>query len=172
MHRRLFAITALVLATTLALTTAPASAGDKKGQKPFRILVTNDDGIDAEGLQALRRALVRIHGIDLAVIAPDGNRSAMARMITTRRPLWVQEVDFGDGPQSAMSLPWGDVVTAWYTTGIPDIEVYMAVPEPVIRRMRRMPPLVPLLGLAPLPRLAAARARRPPPGPAAAAMPC
>jgi 5'-nucleotidase len=31
------------------------------------------------------------------VVAPDGNRSAFARMITTRRPLWVQEVDFGDG---------------------------------------------------------------------------
>jgi 5'-nucleotidase len=31
------------------------------------------------------------------VIAPDGNRSAMARSITTRRPLWVQEVDFDDG---------------------------------------------------------------------------
>ena len=31
------------------------------------------------------------------MIAPDGNRSAMARSITTRRPLWVQEVEFGDG---------------------------------------------------------------------------
>ena len=33
----------------------------------------------------------------LAVIAPDGNRSAMARSITTRRPLWVAEVPFSDG---------------------------------------------------------------------------
>jgi 5'-nucleotidase len=31
------------------------------------------------------------------VIAPDGNRSAMARSITTRRPLWVEEVPFADG---------------------------------------------------------------------------
>ena len=31
------------------------------------------------------------------MIAPDGNRSAMARSITIRRPLWVQEVDFADG---------------------------------------------------------------------------
>jgi 5'-nucleotidase len=31
------------------------------------------------------------------VIAPDGNRSAMARSITTRRPLWVQEFGFADG---------------------------------------------------------------------------
>jgi 5'-nucleotidase len=62
-----------------------------------RVLLTNDDGIEAEGLQALRRALLGLSDVELAVIAPDGNRSAFARMITTRRPLWVQEVDFGDG---------------------------------------------------------------------------
>jgi 5'-nucleotidase len=62
-----------------------------------RVLLTNDDGIQAEGLQALRRALLGIDGIELAVIAPDGNRSAIGRGITTRRPLWVEEVDFGDG---------------------------------------------------------------------------
>jgi len=62
-----------------------------------RVLLTNDDGIEADGLQALRRALLRVPGVELAVIAPDGNRSAMARSITTRRPLWVQRVDFGDG---------------------------------------------------------------------------
>ena len=61
------------------------------------VLLTNDDGIEAEGLQVLRRALLGVDGIKLAVVAPDGNRSAMARSITTRRPLWVQEVDFGDG---------------------------------------------------------------------------
>jgi 5'-nucleotidase len=63
----------------------------------MRVLLTNDDGIEAGGLQALRRELLGIKEIELAVIAPDGNRSAMARSITTRRPLWVQEVDFGDG---------------------------------------------------------------------------
>jgi 5'-nucleotidase len=63
----------------------------------MRVLLTNDDGIEAAGLQALRRALLAVPGLDLAVIAPDGNRSAMARSITTRRPLWVKEVDFGDG---------------------------------------------------------------------------
>src|SRR6266536_3475688 len=63
----------------------------------MRVLLTNDDGIEAEGLQAVRRALLRTAGVELAVIAPDGNRSAFARMITTRRPLWVQEVPFEDG---------------------------------------------------------------------------
>ena len=61
------------------------------------MLLTNDDGIEAAGLQALRSALLAVDGIELAVIAPDGNRSAMARSITTRRPLWVEEVDFDDG---------------------------------------------------------------------------
>ncbi len=63
----------------------------------MRVLLTNDDGIDANGLQTLRRALAEVPGIELAVIAPDGNRSAMARSITTRRPLAVARIDFGDG---------------------------------------------------------------------------
>ena len=63
----------------------------------MKVLLTNDDGIRAEGLQALRRALLETPGVELAVIAPDSNRSATARSITTRRPLWVEEVDFGDG---------------------------------------------------------------------------
>ena len=63
----------------------------------MRVLLTNDDGIEAAGLQALRKELLGIPGIELAVIAPDGNRSAMARSITTRRPLWVEEIEFGDG---------------------------------------------------------------------------
>jgi 5'-nucleotidase len=61
------------------------------------VLLTNDDGVHAEGIQALRVALARVTGVRLLVIAPDGNRSAMARSITTRRPLWVQEVAFPDG---------------------------------------------------------------------------
>jgi 5'-nucleotidase len=63
----------------------------------LNVLLTNDDGIEADGLQALRRALVDVPGVRLVTIAPDGNRSAMARSITTRRPLWVEEVAFSDG---------------------------------------------------------------------------
>ncbi|MDP9377475.1 MAG: 5'/3'-nucleotidase SurE [Actinomycetota bacterium] len=63
----------------------------------MRVLLTNDDGIHAEGIQSLRRALVQVPGIELSVIAPDTNQSATARSITTRRPIWVEEIDFGDG---------------------------------------------------------------------------
>jgi len=63
----------------------------------LNVLLTNDDGIEADGLQALRAALAELDGVHLEVIAPDGNRSAMARSITTRRPLWVAESLFADG---------------------------------------------------------------------------
>ncbi len=36
----------------------------------MRVLLTNDDGIEAEGLQALRRALIEVDDVELAVIAP------------------------------------------------------------------------------------------------------
>ena len=63
----------------------------------MKVLLTNDDGIQAIGLNAMRRALLEVPDIELAVIAPDSNRSATARSITTRKPLWVEEVEFGDG---------------------------------------------------------------------------
>jgi 5'-nucleotidase len=63
----------------------------------MRVLLTNDDGIGAAGLHAMRRALLERSDVELSVIAPDSNRSATARSITTRAPLWVEEVDFGDG---------------------------------------------------------------------------
>jgi 5'-nucleotidase len=62
-----------------------------------RVLVTNDDGIGAEGLQTLRRALRTLEGVTVHVVAPDSNRSATARSITTRSPLWVEEIEFEDG---------------------------------------------------------------------------
>ena len=63
----------------------------------MKVLLTNDDGITATGLNVLRRALLDVPGVELAVIAPDSNRSATARSITFQQPLWVEEVEFGDG---------------------------------------------------------------------------
>jgi short subunit dehydrogenase-like uncharacterized protein len=50
---------------------------------------------------------------------------ALARERAGRRTI---RVDFGRGPRTAISIPWGDLVTAFHTTGIPDIETYVAVP--------------------------------------------
>ena len=63
----------------------------------LRVPLTNDDGIGAKGLQTLRRALLGVDDVELAVVAPDSNRSATARSITFSRPLWVTEVGFEDG---------------------------------------------------------------------------
>ncbi len=63
----------------------------------MRVLLTNDDGIQAQGLHALRSALLAQPRLHVHVIAPDTNRSATARSITTRSPLWVEEVSFEDG---------------------------------------------------------------------------
>ena len=63
----------------------------------MRVLITNDDGIQAAGLNALRKELIGIDGLEVHVVAPDSNRSATARSITTRSPLWVEEIPFEDG---------------------------------------------------------------------------
>jgi 5'/3'-nucleotidase len=61
------------------------------------VLITNDDGIGAPGLHALRDALCEVPGVDVRVIAPHVNRSGTARGITTSSPIWVEEVEFDDG---------------------------------------------------------------------------
>jgi 5'-nucleotidase len=52
------------------------------------VLVTNDDGVTAEGLTALRAQLLEA-GLRVSTIAPDGNRSGMARAISFDRPVGV-----------------------------------------------------------------------------------
>jgi short subunit dehydrogenase-like uncharacterized protein len=74
-------------------------------------------------------------------------------------------IDFGRGPTIAMTIPWGDVSTAWYTTGIPNIEVYMAAP-PGMRIMARLSRLFGwLLGSAPVQHWMKKRIQALPPGP-------
>lgn len=56
-----------------------------------------------------------------------------------------REIDFGRGLKSAMTIPWGDVATAFYSTGIPNIEVYLPAPVPLALGMRLADPLRALL---------------------------
>jgi len=64
---------------------------------------------------------------------------------------------FRDGPQTAVTVPWGDVASAYHTTGVPNIEVYMAMSQRQIQWLRRLRPLVGLLTLPwPEPLVAAA----------------
>ena len=39
-----------------------------------------------------------------------------------------RQIDFGQGPVSCTTLPWGDLATAYRSTGIPNIETYIALP--------------------------------------------
>ena len=50
-------------------------------------------------------------------------------------------------PRLAMTIPWGDLSTAYRSTGIPDIEVYMAVPPSAVGNARRMRRFAPVIGL-------------------------
>ena len=49
----------------------------------------------------------------------------------------VKEIDYGQGPKMAMSIPWGDVATAYYSTGIPNITVYTPRKQKGIDKIKR-----------------------------------
>ncbi len=69
-------------------------------------------------------------------------------------------IPFADGPRHAMTIPWGDVFTANLSTGIPDIEVYLAVPPAVSARLKRMRRFRKLIGWGPVRRLLMRRVQR------------
>jgi short subunit dehydrogenase-like uncharacterized protein len=72
----------------------------------------------------------------------------------------VREIPFSCGPRMAMTIPWGDVSTAFRTTGIPNIRVYSAASPKTIARVRRMRRLLPIAKLKPVQRLLQAFASR------------
>lgn len=63
-----------------------------------------------------------------------------------------REIEFGCGKRFAMTIPWGDVSTAFHTTGIPNIKVFCAVPRPMAERLRKYAWLLPLTGWKPVKR--------------------
>jgi short subunit dehydrogenase-like uncharacterized protein len=54
----------------------------------------------------------------------------------------MRRIPFSRGERWAMTIPWGDLSSAFFSTGIPDIEVYLATPWPVIRMLRWCRPLM------------------------------
>jgi len=48
----------------------------------------------------------------------------------------VMNIDFGAFRVNALCIPWGDIATAWRSTGIPNIAVYMGATEKMIRNAR------------------------------------
>ena len=76
-------------------------------------------------------------------------------------------VDYGDGPQLAVTIPWGDVSTAWYTTGIPDIEVYSAMGRSQLRALKVSNWIGPILRMGPVQRMLKRKIDSAPAGPSA-----
>ncbi|MGB9338338.1 MAG: saccharopine dehydrogenase NADP-binding domain-containing protein [Polyangiales bacterium] len=77
-----------------------------------------------------------------------------------------RNIDFGDGrPAHCMSIPWGDVVTAYRSTGIANIMVYTGVPKGPARILRLARPVLPLFGTRPIQNLINKRIEAAPAGP-------
>ncbi|HKE96688.1 MAG TPA: saccharopine dehydrogenase NADP-binding domain-containing protein [Povalibacter sp.] len=67
------------------------------------------------------------------------------KIITVPLASQTRRIDFGNGERLAVGIAWGDVATAYYSTGIPNIEVFTASSQHTITRMRRANLLRPLL---------------------------
>jgi short subunit dehydrogenase-like uncharacterized protein len=78
-------------------------------------------------------------------LAGGGRARIDGRVVTVPTAWKTMTVPFRSGRQQAVTIPWGDVASAWYTTGIPNIEVYAALQERQISLMRRLRPLTGLL---------------------------
>jgi len=81
-------------------------------------------------------------------LAQGGKVRRDGRIVTVPLAYRVRRIDFGDGEKEAMTIPWGDVSTAYHTTGIPNIEVFMPGSPRMIASARRANYVRPLLGLA------------------------
>jgi short subunit dehydrogenase-like uncharacterized protein len=61
---------------------------------------------------------------------PRGGRVRRDGKIVAVPANWkMREIPFRSGPQQAMTIPWGDVASAFHSTAIPNIEVYLAAPR-------------------------------------------
>ncbi|MCU0623244.1 MAG: NAD(P)H-binding protein [Gemmatimonadaceae bacterium] len=77
-------------------------------------------------------------------------------------------IAFRDKPRYTMTIPWGDVSTAFHSTAIPDITVYTAAPPRTVRLLRLARLVTPLLGLGVVKRWALRRVDATITGPSAA----
>ena len=93
------------------------------------------------------------------LVRSDGHLTAVPTAWKTR------EIDFGDGPRTSVSMPWGDVATAYHSTGIPNIEVYFALPAKQRRMLRWSRAFKPILALGPIQGWLKGRVRKGPAGP-------
>jgi short subunit dehydrogenase-like uncharacterized protein len=86
------------------------------------------------------------------------------RIVEASEPL-VEDVDYGDGPKKSLAVSWGDVSTAYHSTGIPDVTVFFAATRQ-LEKLTGMGPVTRwLLGTALMQAVARRMIDRQPPGP-------
>ena len=82
-------------------------------------------------------------------LIPFGNRVRRGGLLVVpERGVKTRAIDFGQGPMIATRLTWGDVFMAYHSTGIPNIEDYVVVPEATRRQLAKMDYLRPLFRLS------------------------
>ena len=84
----------------------------------MRVLVTNDDGVDAVGIQKMAIALARDERFDVVVVAPDRDQSGAAASLG---PSWHAGVD-----THRVELPEDPSIEAWALDGSPAMCVLAA----------------------------------------------
>ncbi len=77
-----------------------------------------------------------LEGAAMGGLVRHGTLTPVPAAFQTRR------IPFPRGEQWAMTIPWGDLSSAFFSTGIPDIEVYLATPWPAIQLLRCSRPLM------------------------------
>lgn len=90
-------------------------------------------------------------------LAQGGKVRCDGKIVSVPLAYRVRRIDFGAGEKLAMTIPWGDVSTAWHTTGIANIEVFIPGSAGMIRGARLANWIRPLLGLSFVQRLLKAR---------------
>jgi len=88
----------------------------------MKILLTNDDGIDADGLQFLREGLSAEH--EVFVIAPDGERSACSNIFTMRDEVLVTKL--GENSFTVSGYPADCVSIGIHSDIIPEIDLVIS----------------------------------------------
>ncbi len=79
------------------------------------------------------------HGTQATMTMNVGRGGAIrkAGKITPVPAAWkTREIDFGEMIKTGVTIPWGDVSTAFYSTGIPNIEVFTVVPPSALKMMK------------------------------------
>lgn len=105
-------------------------------------------GFDMDSSLSPGTAKSALEGLPLGGKVREGGRIVTVPLAWRRR-----RIDFGLGPKQATTIPWGDVSTAYHSTGIAQISCYIPMPPALSWALRLFNPARRLLALAGVQRL-------------------